>query len=176
MCDRDAPRYFALLGKRLSDRWRIDQCDIGRPRQKILPLAPISRTFGDRLLAVGDAAGLVKPTTGGGIYYSVLSGALAAEVIVDALRDGQTSAARLSRYERRWRDRLSDEFQTQLSLRHLAHRMSDADIEALFDLARADGIMPIVRRTASFNRHRQLILALFKHPPVRQLFLRRIAF
>jgi hypothetical protein len=71
---------------------------------------------------------------------------------------------------------LSDEFQTQLSLRLLAHRMSDADIDELFELARTDGIMPIVRRTASFNRHRKLILALFRHPPVRQLLLRQLAF
>ena len=44
------------------------------PRLKILPLGPVSRTYGTRLLAVGDAAGLVKPTTGGGIYYSLISG------------------------------------------------------------------------------------------------------
>ena len=44
------------------------------------------------------------------------------------------------------------------------------------ELARTDGVMPIVRRTASFNRHRSLIVALLKHPPVRQLILRRIAF
>ena len=42
----------------------------------------------DRVLAVGDAAGLAKPTTGGGIYYSLLSGRLAAEVLVSALRAG----------------------------------------------------------------------------------------
>ena len=35
---------------------------------------PVSRTYGTRVLAVGDAAGLVKPTTGGGIYYSLISG------------------------------------------------------------------------------------------------------
>ena len=38
------------------------------------------------LLAIGDAAGLVKPTTGGGIHYSILSAALAADVAIDALR------------------------------------------------------------------------------------------
>ena len=54
--------------------------------------------------------------------------------------------------------------------------MTDEDIEQLFELARTDGVMPIVRRTASFNRHRKLILALLKHPPVRQLLLRRLAF
>jgi geranylgeranyl reductase family protein len=176
MCDNDAPGHFTRLTRRIAERWRVKEEAIGRPRQKILPLAPISRTYGDRLLVVGDAAGLVKPTTGGGIYYSLVSGALAAEVLVDALRDNQTSSVRLARYEQLWRDRLSDEFQTQLSLRLLAHRMSDADIDELFELARTDGIMPIVRRTASFNRHRKLILALFRHPPVRELLLRRLAF
>ena len=47
----------------------------------------------------------------------------------------------------------------------LAQRMSDDDIDALFDLALTDGVMPIVRRTAQFNRHRSLILELFKHAP-----------
>jgi flavin-dependent dehydrogenase len=176
MCDNDAPRYFDRVAARVASRWGIDESAIPRPRQKILPLAPLSRTYGDRLLAIGDAAGLVKPTTGGGIYYSLVSAALAADVLTDALTKDDLSAHRLAPYERLWRERLSPEFQAQLKLRLVAHRMSDADIEALFELARTDGVMPIVRRTATFNRHRQLILELLKHPPVRQLVLRRLAF
>jgi digeranylgeranylglycerophospholipid reductase len=175
MCDGDAPRYFQRLATRVVSRWGLAG-DLARPRQKILPLAPISRTYGDRLLAIGDAAGLVKPTTGGGIYYSLVSAALAAETLADAVSRNDLSARRLAVYEQQWRDRLSAEFQAQTRLRLLAHRMSDSDIEQLFDLARTDGVMPIVRRTASFNRHRKLILALLKHPPVRQLVLRRLAF
>ena len=176
MCEQDAPQYFERLAERVAARWNIARGDIGRPRQKMLPLAPIPRTYGDRLLAIGDAAGLVKPTTGGGIYYSLVSASLAADVLAGALTAGDLTAARLEPYERQWRDRLSDEFQAQLSLRHVAHRMTDEDIEHLFELARVDGVMPIVRRTASFNRHRHLILALLKHPPVRQILLRRLAF
>jgi geranylgeranyl reductase family protein len=176
MCESEAPRYFQRLAARVADRWGIASSDLGTPRQKILPLAPISRTYGDRLLAIGDAAGLVKPTTGGGIYYSLVSAALATETLVDAVSRNDLSARRLAEYERRWRERLSAEFQAQTKLRMLAHRMSDSDIEQLFELARTDGVMPIVRRTASFNRHRKLILALLKHPPVRQLLLRRLAF
>ena len=63
-----------------------DPAAAGGPRLKILPLGPIERTYGDRLLVIGDAAGLVKPTTGGGIYYSIVSGSLAAEVAGDGLR------------------------------------------------------------------------------------------
>jgi digeranylgeranylglycerophospholipid reductase len=176
MCDSDAPRHFQRLAARVAARWGVAAGDVGRPRQKILPLAPISRTYSDRLLAIGDAAGLVKPTTGGGIYYSLVSAAIAAETLTDAMRRDDLSARQLSMYEQRWRERLSAEFQAQTRLRMLAHRMSDSDIEQLFDLARTDGVMPIVRRTASFNRHRKLILALLKHPPVRQLVLRRLAF
>jgi digeranylgeranylglycerophospholipid reductase len=176
MCDQDAPRHFERLTDRVASRWQIDRDAIPRPRQKILPLAPIPRTYGDRLLAIGDAAGLVKPTAGGGIYYSLVSASIAADVLAQALNDDDLSSERLAPYEHRWRDRLQDEFEAQLSLRLFAHRMTDEDIEQLFELARTDGVMPIVRRTASFNRHRKLIVALLKHPPVRQLLLRRLAF
>jgi flavin-dependent dehydrogenase len=176
MCENDAPRFFERLTARIADRWEIDTSGVQRPRQKILPLTPLPRTYGDRLLAVGDAAGLVKPTTGGGIYYSLVSGALAADVLIDALPSDDLSAERLAPYERLWRGRLSAEFEAQLELRLVAHRMSDGDIEQLFGLARTDGVMPIVRRTASFNRHRKLIVELLKHPPVRQLILRTLAF
>jgi digeranylgeranylglycerophospholipid reductase len=176
MCDGDAPGYFHRFAARVAPRWGIAASDLGAPRQKMLPLAPISRTFADRLVAIGDAAGLVKPTTGGGIYYSLVSAAIAADTLGDAMSVNDLSSHRLSRYEAQWRERLSSEFQAQTRLRLLAHRMNDSEIEQLFDLARTDGVMPIVRRTASFNRHRKLILALLKHPPVRQLLLRRLAF
>jgi digeranylgeranylglycerophospholipid reductase len=176
MCGGDAPRYFERLAARVDSRWGLAAENLDSPRQKILPLAPISRTYGDRLLAIGDAAGLVKPTTGGGIYYSLVSAALAAETLAAAAARNDLTARQLAAYEERWRERLSAEFQAQTRLRMLAHNMSDSEIEQLFDLARTDGVMPIVRRTACFNRHRKLILALLKHPPVRQLLLRRLAF
>jgi hypothetical protein len=53
--------------------------------------------------------------------------------------------------------------------------MSDHDIDALFDLAKTDGIMPIVRKTARFNQHRHLIRALFNHPPARRVLFRAFA-
>ena len=171
MSEDRAPTYFERMVARVSERWGVEPVE-GAPRQKILPLNRIAKTYGERLLVVGDAAGLVKPTTGGGIYYSLVSASIAAEVSVEALCEGDLSAGRLAEYERRWRERLEDELDTQLTFRTLAQRMPDEDIEGLFELARTDGVMPIVRRTATFNRHRQLIVALLKHPPARQLFLR----
>lgn len=168
MCDRNAVGYFDRIVARVRDAWEIGVAPGCAPRHKILPLAPIDRTYGDRLLVIGDAAGLVKATTGGGIYYSVLSAQVAAAVLADALDRDRLDAASLAEYERRWRKSMGAELRAQLELRRVAERMTDADIDSLFELARTDGIMPIVRRTASFNRHRDLIVALLRHPPVRR--------
>lgn len=159
--------YEAMLG-RLAPTWGIVD-DGMRPRLKFLPLRSIQRTYADRTLVVGDAAGLVKPTTGGGIYYSVLSADIAAGVAVRALDADRLAAADLKPYESQWRRRLSGEFHAQWALRHLAQRMSDRQIDALFDLALTDGVMPIVERTATFNHHRPLIQALLRHAPARRI-------
>ena len=174
MCDHGARQHFEQMTGRLSRRWGIDSFGSGQPRHKILPLGPVERTYADRIVTVGDAAGLVKPTTGGGIYYSLLSAAIAAETLEPLLPDDRLSAASLSVYERRWRKRLGSELRWQLLLRRMAQRLTDNDIDALFELARTDGIMPLVRRTAAFNHHREFISALFKHPPARRVLLRAV--
>ena len=172
MSEDRSPVYFNRVVARVAERWGVHTPTDGPPHQKILPLNRISRTYGERLVVVGDAAGLVKPTTGGGIYYSLVSASLASDLLLEAFACDDLSANRLAEYERRWRARLEDELDTQLTFRSLAQAMPDEDIEGLFELARTDGVMPIVRRAASFNRHRQLIVALLKHPPARQIFFR----
>src|SRR5205814_6508463 len=81
MCDERAPALFAQFADSIRARHEVTGEPWGVPRTKILPLAPVSKTYGHRIVAVGDAAGLVKPTTGGGIYYSLISGQIAADVL-----------------------------------------------------------------------------------------------
>ena len=178
MCDRQAGHFFSRLTRDIAARWGIDAGAPGRPlltpRQKVLPLAPIPRTYASRVLAVGDAAGLVKATTGGGIYYSLLSAGMASDVLGSALRADRLQASALQPYEAAWKSRLGPELKAQLRLRLLSQRLSDADIDAFFELAQTDGVMPIVRKTAKFNEHRDLILSLLRHPPARRVLLRRL--
>lgn len=179
MCENDAASHFRRFAAQVGDRWGltlpVDTNGDVTPRQKMLPLAPIERTYADRVLAVGDAAGLVKATTGGGIYYSLVSAAIAADVLGSALRANTLGARSLARYQKEWQRRLGDELKAQLSLRELAERMGDAEIDGLFDLAQTNGVMPIVRRTARFNQHRNLIVSLLKHPPARRLLVKELA-
>jgi geranylgeranyl reductase family protein len=173
MAEGDVLRGYSRMVERMRCRLGVVP-DEARPRQKILPLGAIDRTVGQRVMAIGDAAGLVKPTTGGGIYYSILSAALAADVASDALRRDRLDASTLSAYERAWRRQLDDEFRAQHALREVASQLSDEGIDHLFELAQTDGIMPIVRSTARFNRHRDLVWALFRHPPARRVLFRSV--
>ena len=175
MAEGDAGAYFSRMLARVRDRWAMAAPDMAIPRRRLLPLGSVRRTYADRVLAVGDAAGLVKPTTGGGIYYSVVSGEIAGEVLSTQLAAGDLSAAALREYERRWRGRFQSEFNAQLALRFVAQRMRDTDIDALFHLANTDGILSIVRKTARFNKHRDFILALLRHQPARRALFGRLA-
>jgi electron-transferring-flavoprotein dehydrogenase len=57
------------------------------------------RLFGDSYLLVGDSAGFLNAATLKGVHLSIKSGMLAAEALAEALDFGDTSAARLSRYQ-----------------------------------------------------------------------------
>jgi geranylgeranyl reductase family protein len=62
---------------------------------------PYDSAVAPGLVAVGDAAGHVNPTTGGGIAGAAYAGQFAAEEIVRALGEGDVSEAGLWRYNER---------------------------------------------------------------------------
>ncbi len=173
-CDTDAARRFQIFTKRMAVEADVDAASFPEPRLKMLPLGPVKRTVADRVVAVGDAAGLVKPTTGGGIYYSILSGALAADGLNEALGRDRLGERDLRSCEDAWRERLGPDIRAGLAFRALATRIGDRGIQALIEVARVDGIMPLLKETADFNWHRRAALALLRHPSVRKAVLSSI--
>jgi len=165
---RSRERFASVLAA-LCQRAGVDPSSIAAPKLKMLPLGPVKKTYGERVLAVGDAAGLVKPTTGGGIYYGMLSGQLAAEVLGKALCENTLSASALGRYESRWRGLLGQEIRVGLAFRRIAARLSDESIDAIIELARVNGVVPLLQEKASFNWHRKAAMALLAHPAFRKI-------
>lgn len=170
-CDSDAARRFGKYAAQRARDAGVDPASLPEARLKMLPLGPVRRTVGDRIVAVGDAAGMVKPTTGGGIYYSLISGRLAAHAIADALATNRLRARDLRIYEERWRALLGPDIRAGLAFRALATRIGDRGIRALVEVARVDGIVPLLKETADFNWHRRAALALLRHPAFRRAVL-----
>ena len=105
-----------------------------------VPLRPLKRTYADRVLVVGDAAGHVKPTTGGGIFYSLMCSEIAAETLATCLDAGDLSAGKLSQYHRSWRELLAHELEVGYSARRLFEFLSDRQIGVLMRQAVASGV------------------------------------
>jgi digeranylgeranylglycerophospholipid reductase len=141
------------------------------PMRRLLPIGPASPTYGDRVLTIGDAAGLTKPTTGGGIFYSLLSARLAAETLVKSLRNGRLTRADLAVYESRWRARLGSHLKTSTRIRHLFTKLTDHEIGELLGALMSDDVQRVIRRTVRFNWHGELIRAIWRHPGVKSVLL-----
>ena len=67
-----------------------------------LPIFPIKKTYSDRTLICGDAAGFINSITGEGVYYAMASGKIAANVANEAIESDDVSDEFLSKYQDIW--------------------------------------------------------------------------
>lgn len=96
-----------------------------------LPLGPSAAAISDGFLAVGDAAGQVKPTSGGGIYPGLVCAKIAGGVAAASVQEGDCSAKRLREYDRRWRAALGKELEIGMRVNRFLNRMSPSEIDEL---------------------------------------------
>src|SRR3989454_724933 len=73
----DARAYLEKFLARPSIASRLQESP-GEPIRRLMPVAPVTKSYADRILAVGDAAGLTKPVGGGGVFSKLLVGQIAA--------------------------------------------------------------------------------------------------
>jgi digeranylgeranylglycerophospholipid reductase len=130
--------------------------------QSPIPLKPLPKTYANRVLVVGEAAGQVKPTSGGGIYYGLLCADIAVEVVSQAFSEGDFAAAALSAYQKKWRARLNRELTIDYWARSVFTRLSNKNIEFLFRRANQKGVSELVTASTnfSFDWHSGLMLRL----------------
>ncbi|MDY6893403.1 MAG: NAD(P)/FAD-dependent oxidoreductase [Chloroflexota bacterium] len=135
-----------------------------------IPLKPLPRTYGQRVLVVGDAAGQVKPTTGGGIYYGLLCADIAADTVHTALLSDDFSAKNLARYEKDWKNMLGSELRVDYWARKLYEKLNDSQIERIFDIVQSNNIHEDLLQSPdfSFDWHGVSITRALRHRTLRK--------
>jgi FADH2-dependent halogenase len=92
--------FQKIIDSSLPARKRMKEA---RPAGPIQTTADFSyynrRLIGERLIRVGDAAGFLDPIFSSGVYMAMLSGKLACEAILQAMRTGSTRRP-FARYEK----------------------------------------------------------------------------
>ncbi len=90
----------------------------------IIPVGgPVDRTYSENAVLVGDAAGHVMASNGGGIPTAVAGGEIAGESVVNHLADGVS----LSSYEEMWRNEIGKELYTALRILRIADQVMPSD-------------------------------------------------
>ena len=92
---------------------------------------PPEQTVTDGLMLVGDAARLIDPLTGGGIVNACLSGKLAGEIAAQAVRQDDSSAKFLQRYEKAWRERLEKKLLRNWMAKEKIAELDDATFDSV---------------------------------------------
>jgi geranylgeranyl reductase len=95
-----ANKGFSLRGAiaTMRDDLGLDRCETVRREGAPIPLKPLKRwDNGADVIVAGDAAGIVAPASGEGIYYAMVGGRLVAEAAGAFLRTGEAKQLRSAR-------------------------------------------------------------------------------
>ena len=90
-----------------------------------IPLGPPKKTAANGVMLVGDAAGQVKPTSGGGIYMGAVCAKIAGEVAARASRKETTP----DEYEKRWRSKVGRELAVGMMIHKSIGKLSDENLD-----------------------------------------------
>ncbi len=97
-----------------------------------IPLGNRGRLVDDNVMFIGDAAGQVKPISGGGIFTGMAAARTASETAISAMQAGDLSRKYLSQYESRWRKGVGRELERASLVRRIFLQMTDAKLDQLF--------------------------------------------
>ncbi len=93
---------------------------------------PLDCTVADGLMITGDAARVVDPLTGGGIYNAMYTGRLAAEVAAGCIEKGDCSKMALMKYDSDWRaSNLGRTIERNYHIKEYLIKQSDAKLNEI---------------------------------------------
>jgi len=114
----------------------MKNADLSSARGALVPTGgPVKKSFIDKCLIVGDAAGMVSPLTGGGIAYAMKAARYSSAVLVSAFEENTLGEDKLLQYEKMWQNEFGNEFKEQL----LAQKLFTGPFtDLLFEIGRRD--------------------------------------
>jgi geranylgeranyl reductase family protein len=149
---------------------KMENLEENRIQLKPIAQGLVSRTYAERVIALGEAAGQVKTTTGGGIYFGLICSEIAADVVMEGFKREDFSSSMLSSYEELWKKALKKEILVGYYVRKLCAKLSDKQIEKTVQLIQTNGFIPLVEEKGSFDWHSDLIFHFLRRLPLFHIF------
>jgi len=125
---------------------------------------PIPRAYTNGFLALGDCASQVKPTTGGGVIFSITCAKAAAETAAETLTKSDLSSKALSAYQKRFMDKLGFDFDVMLRARKAVDSFSDEKIDRALRFASKVGFDKSLRDVDEIDFQGRTLLGMVRKP------------
>ena len=149
------------LIRMLRDRlnYPLTKIDVSKIKLKPIAYDPVVPSVNGRVLAVGEAAGQVKATTGGGIFFGLLCSDIAVDKLTTTLRGKYV----LNEYEIAWQNALHSELRIGTELRKIAGTLDDKTIEDLFQFMKKNRVlMKLILPRIKYDFHSNFLLDCMK--------------
>jgi len=130
----------------------------------LIPSCPTDRSVADRVILVGDAAGQVKPLTGGGLYTGGICASIAGRTAARAALSGRGDRAILAEYEVEWLNEIGSEIRFGLAARETLLPLDDSGVNAVFAALDDPELLRFIAKTGDIDRPSLLISALIHRP------------
>jgi geranylgeranyl reductase family protein len=125
---------------------------------------PISRTISKRFVNIGDAAGQVKATTGGGVVAGGNCAVMAAHQIVASLTTGNYRHRLLIDYERRWKRSWGRQLWLMATLRRVLNLLDNRELDALFENLQGTNVRELVESKGDIDHQGRIITRALASP------------
>ncbi len=123
-----------------------------------IPLGPPDRTVTHNVMLVGDAAGQVKPTSGGGIYMGAVCAKIAGEVAARAARK-ETDPGE---YEKRWRSQVGRELAMCMMIHKSLGKLSDDNLNEFISFLNRPGMSECITQYGDMDHPSVLLKEMLK--------------
>ena len=129
----------------------------------IIPIkGPLKKIQVENILVVGDAAGHVKPTTGGGVITGITAARIAGRVAMDGNLDD---------YQRLVDSSLKKEFDLGLVIRQVLDSLSVEQLDKLFSIITENNLQKLLSKYGDMDKPTSLLKLVEENPKaISQLF------
>jgi len=130
-----------------------------------IPLGVVSRISTDNVMVVGDAAGQVKPMSGGGLFSGLTCADHCATVAIKALDKGDVSAKPLSRYRAACEKDVHRELLKGLRLRKVFKNLDDGQLDELARILSEEDMLGLIISVGDIDNPSVLATRMLRRMP-----------
>ncbi|MBC7108708.1 MAG: NAD(P)/FAD-dependent oxidoreductase [Methanomassiliicoccales archaeon] len=130
--------------RRLLKQLGLDQRRRIRASSGIIPIGSLRKTYADRLMIVGDAAGQAKPLSGGGLYTGCVAAQCATEAALRCFEEEDFSARLTSTYQRAWKRQIGRELDRGYRIRKVFTRLDDRKLDEIGSILKREEVIEIL--------------------------------